>query len=1056
MPTYTSAIYNLIKAVNQKYLDNQSTFISLGCGGLYFNHAPSSTSYPVIVYDINLAQKSYTMNLETDLDDVTLTFITYFNPNQKAQALELSAYIEYLYHFGCLSFEDSDFQNLCLTKIDESIIYDGEDDKIWSITDNYKVVIQRGDAGIEKPCCSEPFVSKYLKLDTSNDPLTGNLEISTSSPTLTLTKSTDNATVSFDGDALNLNASNVKANNLTSDGFVKTINGDGTLSVYTGSVGVTDHSLLTNLDYASAGHTGFEPTLVKGDITADAPISIIGGANASTNASGVNITIDLSNYLTNVAGQQHSTLSELEWSNCGHTINTTVDFDDNDLINVGHIDFDLNHAQDAQEGRMLWNSDDGTISIGMPGGNVTLQVGQEQLVRCYNNSGVNILNGDAVIEFGSHANRPSIKKALATVDDTILGLATEDIDDGHYGYVNIQGLVRGLNTVGFSEGDILYLSDVTDGLVVNTMPTAPNYVVKVGECLVSDGSNGVILVSIRSARKLTDLSDVDGTPLTATGQLMVWNNSAGYFDFDKNINDYLTESNASSIYLTQTNAASTYETIANVFSHTSNAAIHFLESEINHENILNIGNNSHADIDTALIRLADTSGVNTGDQDLSPYLTEANAASYYLQLNCANDPLTASLEISTNAAEIRLTDNINSYYSRIYRTDTTTLLKAESLRPPSGGDYAAYNPTRNAANYALKTSPSGLPTGKSNISVSFWFKKIDDAANIFWYGSSDTIGASNSGIYLGYISGSWRWTPIYNAQYVAASPGGALDTNWHNLILIYNASTNTAMSYYDGAYVGENTNWNSINISATYLGIYYRGLYNGSGRGSIDELAVFNKVLDSTEIAREYNSGSGWLHDGAEAGIVGLWHFNEGSGTTYDDAVGSNHMTLAGATTWTTGYVSPSYAKFENEIIKVENGDVYPYKGIVTFGADDTKTKINGVHTCFLNNGTEKFCIDDSGDLVFPDDYKVYFGTGKEASIVYDSTDLIINTQESGTGDLRISHLTDNGFVKTQGGDGTLYIANGVSGTYFFDCVSAGNVTSITITDGLITGVTTL
>ena len=62
--------------------------------------------------------------------------------------------------------------------------------------------------------------------------------------------------------------------------------------------GGSDHSTLTNLDYASANHTGFEPTVTKGNLTATSPLTfnntrqVIGGAAAisipaaTTNTSG--------------------------------------------------------------------------------------------------------------------------------------------------------------------------------------------------------------------------------------------------------------------------------------------------------------------------------------------------------------------------------------------------------------------------------------------------------------------------------------------------------------------------------------------------------------------------------------------------------------------------------------------------------------------------------------------------------------------------------------------------------------------------------------------------
>ena len=49
------------------------------------------------------------------------------------------------------------------------------------------------------------------------------------------------------------------------------------------------------------------------------------------------------------------------------------------------------------------------------------------------------------------------------------------------------------------------------------------------------------------------------------------------------------------------------------------------EGVTDHNDLTNIGVNTHDQIDTALTRLAGTSGSNTGDQDLSSYLTDANS-----------------------------------------------------------------------------------------------------------------------------------------------------------------------------------------------------------------------------------------------------------------------------------------------------------------------------------------------------------------------------------------------------------------------------------------------
>jgi hypothetical protein len=65
-----------------------------------------------------------------------------------------------------------------------------------------------------------------------------------------------------------------------------------------------------------------------------------------------------------------------------------------------------------------------------------------------------------------------------------------------------------------------------------------------------------------------------------------------------------------------------------------------------HTGLSNIGANTHAQIDTALARLANTSGMNTGDQDLSAYATLVAVANGYQPLD---SDLTAIAALSTTS-----------------------------------------------------------------------------------------------------------------------------------------------------------------------------------------------------------------------------------------------------------------------------------------------------------------------------------------------------------------------------------------------------------------------
>ncbi|MFH0924245.1 MAG: LamG-like jellyroll fold domain-containing protein [bacterium] len=77
------------------------------------------------------------------------------------------------------------------------------------------------------------------------------------------------------------------------------------------------------------------------------------------------------------------------------------------------------------------------------------------------------------------------------------------------------------------------------------------------------------------------------------------------------------------------------------------------------------------------------------------------------------------------------------------------------------------------------------------------------------------------------------------------------------------------------------------------------GYYDNSQifSGLIDQVRIYNRALSATEVAASYRNGAGRLSDGLVAG----WNFNEGTGTTVDDASGNgNNGTLTNGPTWVT------------------------------------------------------------------------------------------------------------------------------------------------------------
>lgn len=148
-------------------------------------------------------------------------------------------------------------------------------------------------------------------------------------------------------------------------------------------------------------------------------------------------------------------------------------------------------------GRMSWNAVDETVDLWLANG-VILQIGQEWYARVSNTTGVTIPNGAVVGFAGATSNALSVAPYLADGASPslyVLGVMTHDLEDsGDRGYCTVWGFVRDLDTSAFNMGDVLYASPTTAGGLTNVKPTAPNNVIPVAACLVSDATAGVIFV----------------------------------------------------------------------------------------------------------------------------------------------------------------------------------------------------------------------------------------------------------------------------------------------------------------------------------------------------------------------------------------------------------------------------------------------------------------------------------------------------------------------------------------------------------------------------------
>jgi hypothetical protein len=152
------------------------------------------------------------------------------------------------------------------------------------------------------------------------------------------------------------------------------------------------------------------------------------------------------------------------------------------------------------------------------------------VVRATNKTGSTITNGQVVIVSSAQGNRPVISLAQADTEGTshgTLGFATHDIADNGTGYITAFGLVRDVDTSGFSAGDVLYLSAATAGGVVNTPPSSPDHSVTLGIALNSNNESGIIFANVQDGFEIYELHDVDSSLIAPTDQgLLYWDDAA--------------------------------------------------------------------------------------------------------------------------------------------------------------------------------------------------------------------------------------------------------------------------------------------------------------------------------------------------------------------------------------------------------------------------------------------------------------------------------------------------------------------------------------------------
>lgn len=207
-----------------------------------------------------------------------------------------------------------------------------------------------------------------------------------------------------------------------------------------------------------------------------------------------------------------------------------------DGYEVVRFSTNTNGANDP--GELGWDTEFETLSIVLDD-KVTLQVGQEHVVRVKNASGsVAIPKGRAVMFAGATGDTVTVSPAVSNGSvnhEYLVGITAEEIPADGFGFITEYGFVNQIKTnySGWQLGSLLYVDPFNPGQLTNTEPTAPAWHKPIAAVTRLQENSGRILVRIATGELLGELHDVsvsspaDGDALLYSSASGTWVNSPG-------------------------------------------------------------------------------------------------------------------------------------------------------------------------------------------------------------------------------------------------------------------------------------------------------------------------------------------------------------------------------------------------------------------------------------------------------------------------------------------------------------------------------------------------
>jgi hypothetical protein len=258
---------------------------------------------------------------------------------------------------------------------------------------------------------------------------------------------------------------------------------------------------------------------------------------------------------------------------------------------------------------------------------------------------------------------------------------------------------------------------------------------------------------------------------------------------------------------------------------------------------------------------------------------------------------------------------------------------------------------------------ANMLSGNGNFSISLWVRSQFSNQVII----QQRNGGFNGEYQLNFSANGQInfWTYRNGYQWTVTSTDFYNDNEWHNIVVVQDASINGGRMYIDGSEIGTNSN-GTVYLDGgihTYLGADMRD-YTGYFSGEINDVHIFDGVLSEEEVNALFNGGFGFNttydHDGFTGSefLVASYPIISMQGDTLLDISQNGHDGILVGASW-GGNLSPvpiwmsiqseihwlGYGEFEPILVRIDPTGLeidfeYTGKLIVTSNVDSIPIEI--------------------------------------------------------------------------------------------------------------------